>query len=351
MNKLTKGKTMNKITKVGLTALAGSLVMVSANAVEYTFSGGLMSVFSTQDRPVSGTEAQNGKGLTTATDLTFNASGELDNGFTVGYMMAVDTDTALSNTSSQLTVGMGSLGTLQVNNKGGSKANAIDDVTPNAYNETWDGLSTVNPSTFGSRTSSGSLDYRIPAQELMGVTINASVTYDPNANVTSATKGSVAATSVSGSAYTLQLAHESGLEIGGGIETVDDDAGKLLASGTSESTGYVKYAIGGLSAAYQEAYTNNVNATALEGADVETEFWGVAYTAGDVTVSYGESSMQTKAVSNTAIGLKAELESLQVAYTMGAMTISAALSETTNADQATATDKYEESTLAVSFAF
>ena len=77
---------------------------------------------------------------------------------------------------------MGSLGTLQVNNKAGSKANAIDDITPHAYNETWDGLSTVNPSTFGSRTSSGSLDYRIPAQELMGLTLNASVTLDPNAN-------------------------------------------------------------------------------------------------------------------------------------------------------------------------
>ena len=108
----------------------------------------------------------------------------------------------------------------------GSKANAIDDVTPHAYNETWDGLSTVNPSTFGSRTSSGSLDYRIPAQELMGVTLNASVTLDPNASEGSATKGGVGTTSVSGTAYTVQLAHESGLEIGGGIESVDDADGK-----------------------------------------------------------------------------------------------------------------------------
>ena len=345
---------MKNITKVGLSALAGSLVMVSANAVDYSMSGSLQSVYSTQDSPTTA-DTTNGKGLTTATDLTFSAAGELDNGFTVGYMMAVDTDGALSNTSSQLTVGMGSLGTLQVNNKGGSKANAIDDVTPHAYNETWDGLSTVNPSTFGSRTSSGSLDYRIPAQELMGVTLNASVTLDPNANEGSVTKSGVGTTSVSGTAYTLQIAHESGLEIGAGVESVDDAAGVVLGSDTEEVTGYVKFAAGGLTAAYQEGYTNTLNhqlsgdVVVAEGADVETTFTGIAYTAGDVTVSYAEATSQTKAVSNTASLPEKELESIQVAYTMGAMTIAAAMSETTGASAAT--DKYEENTLSINFAF
>ena len=348
MNKQTKRIIMKNITKVGLSALAGSLVMVSANAVDYSISGGLQSVYTTQNNP-TGADTTNGKGLGTQTDLTFTAAGELDNGFTVGYMMAVDTNGALSNTSSQLTVGMGSLGTLQVNNKGGSKANAIDDITPHAYNETWDGLSNVNPSTFGSRTSSGSLDYRIPAQELMGVTLNASVTLDPNADETAVTKGEVGTTSVSGTAYTLQLAHESGLEIGGGIESVDDDAGIAKASGTEAATGYIKFSAGGLTAAYQETYTNSRNGTSTEGADVEEEMYGVAFTSGDVTVSYAEGSKQTKGVSDTAVGVKKESESLQIAYTMGAMTIAAAMSESTG--ESAATDKYEENTLSFNFAF
>jgi hypothetical protein len=54
-------------------------------------------------------------------------------------------------------------------------------------------------------------------------------------------------------------------------------------------------------------------------------------------------------VSDSAAGAEAELESLQVAYTMGAMTIAAAMSETTGASAAT--DKYEENTLSVNFAF
>ena len=347
---------MKNITKVGLSALAGSLVMVSANAVDYSMSGSLQSVYSTQDSPTTA-DTTNGKGLTTATDLTFSAAGELDNGFTVGYMMAVDTDGALSNTSSQLTVGMGSLGTLQVNNKAGSKANAIDDVTPHAYNETWDGLAptAMNHSSFGSRTLHGSLDYRIPTQELMGVTVNASVTYDPSAGESTEVKGGVSTTSVSGTAYTLQLAHESGLEIGGGIESVDDADGKVKGSGTEEVTGYIKYAAGGLTVAYQEGYTNTLNhqlsgdVVVAEGADVETTFTGIAYTAGDVTVSYAEATSQTKAVSNTASLPEKELESIQVAYTMGAMTIAAAMSESTG--ESAATDKYEENTLSINFAF
>tara|TARA_B110000971_G_scaffold202071_1_gene221456 strand:- start:2641 stop:3672 length:1032 start_codon:yes stop_codon:yes gene_type:complete len=343
---------MKNITKIGLTALAGSLVMVSANAVELDITGKLESLYTTQDRPVAGTEAQNGKGISTDTDISVRASGELDNGFTVGYHMQVDTDGNLSSTSSQVTIGMGSLGTVQVNDRGGSMANAIDDVTPFAFTETWNGISPVNPSTFGSRTSSGSIEYRIPAQELMGVTMNASVLYDPDtATAGGVTERGVGVTSVSGNAYTLQFAHESGIEIGGGYEAVDDDQGQLLATGTTEATGYVKYAIGGLSIAMQEGYTNALNATGTAGADTETDFMGVAYTAGDLTVSYGESSTATNAVSAVAAALERELESIQIAYTMGAMTVAAAISETTQVDGATATDKFEESTLAVSFAF
>ena len=56
MNKQTKRIIMKNITKVGLSALAGSLVMVSANAVDYSISGGLQTVYSTQDSPTSAEE-------------------------------------------------------------------------------------------------------------------------------------------------------------------------------------------------------------------------------------------------------------------------------------------------------
>jgi outer membrane protein OmpU len=339
---------MNNYKKIGVSALAGSLAMVSANAVEYTMTGGLMAVITTQDSP--SVAATSGKAIGTATDLSFNASGELDNGFTVDYFMALDTDGAVSQTSSHMNVGMGSLGTIRINNKAGSQANAIDDISPTAYNETWDGLSPDNPSTFGSSTSSGSIDYRIPAQTFEGVTINASVTYDPAVGQSSATKGGVNSASVSGEAYTLTMSHDSGLSLGGGIEKLNDDSGLVSASGTERMTGYIKYSSGGITASYQMTQDDPRNGTGVEGASKEMIMAGIAYTAGDLTVSYGESSIATAAVSDTAALADIDLQSIQAAYTMGAMTISAAMSETSNTLGVTG-DNYDESTLAFSFAF
>ena len=124
-----------------------------------------------------GAQGTDGKGIGVDTDLYFNASGETDNGWTVAFFQAANTDGAWSNSSSQVTIGMGGLGTLKVNNKAGAAGNGIDDVMPAAYNETWDGLAltTDNPSFFGSSTASGSVTYSIPTQEMMGLTINASV--------------------------------------------------------------------------------------------------------------------------------------------------------------------------------
>jgi outer membrane protein OmpU len=341
---------MNNFKKIGISALAGSLAMVSAHAVDYTMSGEIASTFSTQDSPTS-TEALNGKGFGTETDLTFTAAGELDNGFTVDMLMGVDTATALTNTSSQVTVGMGSLGTIRLNHIGGSSANAIDDVMPAAYQETWDGLSDgTNPSFFGSLTASGSIEYRIPAQEYMGVTFNASLLYDPGSSEASNAPRGVGATSVSGTAYTVKLNHDSGLELGGGYETVEDDGGQAGVMGnTTNSTAYAKFSMGPLSVGVQEAWNNAMHSDSVRGGDSSATFMGVAYTAGDVTVSYGESTLQVEAIGTTA-STEEELDSVQVAYTMGAMTISGAMSETDNLG-GTAGATFEENTLAVSFAF
>ena len=350
MKNNNKRNKMNNFKKIGLSALAGSLAMVSAHAVEYTMTGGLMTTFTTEKG--AGSAANGGKGFGSATDLGFNASGELDNGYTVSYFMSVDTDAALANTSSQMKLGMGSLGSLHLNNKSGSKANAIDDITPHAYNETWDGLSPDNISFFGASTNSGSIDYRIPAQEYMGTTVNASVTYDPNSGVGSSTKGGVGTSSVTGIAYTLQVAHESGVEFGAGVETLDDDSG-LVGGGsdnTENTTGYVKYSFEGLSAAIQRSYSDARTGTSINGADKQADYMSIAYTAGDMSFSYAEAAQETKAVIQTAALATIKQSSLQAAYTMGAMTISAATSETKNV-AGVAADKHQENTLAVSFAF
>ena len=62
------------IKKIGLSALAGSLAMVSANAVEYSMTGGAMSTFTTaKGDGINIVDADNGKGFGHATDLGFTA--------------------------------------------------------------------------------------------------------------------------------------------------------------------------------------------------------------------------------------------------------------------------------------
>tara|TARA_B100000787_G_scaffold166645_1_gene152189 strand:- start:554 stop:1582 length:1029 start_codon:yes stop_codon:yes gene_type:complete len=342
---------MNNIKKIGLSALAGSLAMVSANAVDYTMSGELASSFQTAKGDVGSTEASNGKGFGTETDLTFTAAGELDNGFTVDMLMGIDTAGTLANSSSQVTLGMGSLGALRLNHIGGSSANAIDDVTPNAYQEVWDGLSDgSNPSFFGNQNSSGSIEYRSAAYDYAGVAISGTLLYDPNSGLGANGVRAVGATSVSGQSATIKVTHASGLEVGGGLEEVDDASGIVgITSATNQITGYVKYAVGPVSIGYQEAYEDNRAATGTVGQDQSATMTGIAYTAGDLTVSYGEATLTQEAIGATA-GTEEDFDSLQAAYTIGAMTISAAISETTGVG-GVAAQKFETNTLAVSFAF
>ena len=79
MNK-TKGEIMNNFKKIGLTALAGSLAAVSANAVELSVSG------ETTVSYISNTAAKvatiGGSSIGTSTGITFSGSGELENGWT-----------------------------------------------------------------------------------------------------------------------------------------------------------------------------------------------------------------------------------------------------------------------------
>ena len=356
---------MNNFKKVGLTALAGSLAMFSANAVEYSVSGDAQVVYSTAQGNEGGAEASNGKGIGVDTDLYFNASGELDNGWTVSVFTALDLEqanTATSggiNSSAQMTIGMGSLGTVQFNDVFGSAATSIDDVLPKAYEEVWDGTSHGAQShSFGVSTQSGSVDYRTPAFSIgMGTTISAAVTYDPNAGTGPASAGGVGGNSTGGSAYVAKIAHESGLTIGGGVEEVDAQSGAVSTGTTdmSRATGYALYSNGPISIGYQESFVNSARnfasttTSSNEGADYESSGYAIAYTAGDMSFSYAVVDEQELAVSDST-SVETEMSAIQATYTMGAMTLGASIYETDNPEGVTGT-KYEETELSVSFAF
>ena len=348
---------MNKLTKVGLSALAGSLAAVSAHAVDYAVTGDAQVVYSSAEGNENSAAASNGKGIGVDTDLYFTAGGELDNGFTVSVFTAMDmeqSNTATSgglNSSAQMTIGMGSLGTVQFNDVSGSAANAIDDVLPKAYEETWDGTSHSSAfHSFGSSTQSGSVDYRTPAFSIGELSISLTATIDPNSGSGPAGAGGVAGNDSSGEAYTAKISG-MGFTIGAGHETyAHNAAGTTGASDGDRATGYILYSNGPISVGYQEMAVNSVNLgdNTTQAPDVEGDGMAIAFTQDNVSISYAEVTEQVQNISATT-QLETEMTALQATYTMGAMTLGMSMYETDNPEGATG--KYEETELSVSFAF
>ena len=124
---------MDNLRKVGLTALAGSLAVVSANAAEMTVSGATLLTYTTED-----TTESTGNPFGMKTNIGFTASGDV-NGMTVSYMQtSVDQFAGMS--SARLSIDMGDMGTLAFDQGSGSGLATIDDKTPTAAEEIWDGL-------------------------------------------------------------------------------------------------------------------------------------------------------------------------------------------------------------------
>ena len=125
------------IKKIGLTALAASLVSVSAHAGEMSVSGGA----SMNTEGYSGENLNAGTTFSMGNQLTFSGSGELDNGLNVSLSFVLDQgdDTAVASgpfDSHSVTVSSDSMGTLTLAGEGGSSATSSIDGT--AAGDIWD---------------------------------------------------------------------------------------------------------------------------------------------------------------------------------------------------------------------
>ena len=154
---------MDNFKKVGLTALAGSLAAVSAHAAEMSVSGATLLTYTSED----GSEVT-GNPFGMKTNLSFTASGDV-NGYTVSYMQASQ-DQFAGMSSARLTIDMGDMGTLAFDQGSGSGLGTIDDKTPTAAEEIWDGLDgTTVGGLVGAAGSSGVFNY---VKSFGGVTFN-----------------------------------------------------------------------------------------------------------------------------------------------------------------------------------
>jgi outer membrane protein OmpU len=334
---------MNNFKKIGLTALAASLVSVSANAGSMSVSGSA----SIGTAGYSGTKVTSGNEYSMGNQLTFAGSGELDNGLTVSLSFVLDQgddSTAASTTvlagapfdSHSVTVSSDALGTLVFSGEGGSStASAIDTTAAGDLWDAFDGMTNADGQADGNGVASATAGvgnnaffYTSPAL-MDGLTVTAS--FAPKGATTESRTGfGVNYTGVEG----LSIKYAVADVVKGNTDTANGDSTVLNLS----------YAYGPITVAYSDMAYDIGTATA----DVDTTALKVTYTVSDeLSVSYAQETIDSSKVT-----VDAEYEGITAAYTTGGMTISAGMYEADNASFTTNTNEdYEKWTLGASFAF
>ena len=318
---------MNNLRKIGLSALAGSLATFSVNAADMSVSGAASITLDDTNRG----KGDRGNGYYMGDSLKFNASGETDGGLGVAVYYELDGN-VLDDHNIKLT---GDFGTLTFDGHGGSSAfGAMDDKTPNAYEEAWDIIDTDGTSSSGSPLvingggGDGMFIYSSPS---MG-----------GAVLTVAYQNDVAgggAASYTDFGITISPEAIDGLTIG--IASSDNEVGQDLDS--DETTYYATYATGGFTIGAQASDLDHTTA----GSDQESVAYGVTYAVNDdLSIGYSYHELETELTTDE----DQESTGISASYTMGGMTLAGAMNDVDNI-AGTATRDHEGYEFTLSFAF
>jgi outer membrane protein OmpU len=306
------------IKKIGLSALAGSLAMFSANAVEVAVSGKSEITYVKKD------VGSNGNPFGMGNAITFSGSGDV-NGMTATYTAVLgDQGQANSNTSetfasSSLLLDMGDLGTIGFDQGVGEfGVGTIDDKTPYAYEEQWTYVGTSN----GLVAAGGS---NVVGYKNSFAGYNLSLEIDPgHTNNTGGGAGDGGSTTSADSGWNFALTSslgQDGLEVGIGHGTEENSPTASKALVTEFNTAFVTYAIGGATLGYQISSNTSEVATATES---EVEIAGISFSVNEnLAVSY---SMMDREVAQSAAGtdgkdVKEKTKGLGASYTMGSAAV------------------------------
>jgi outer membrane protein OmpU len=369
---------MNNFKKIGLTALAGSLVAVSATAGEMSVSGSLGATYSTQAGNTNGlsddagaiTDPNHQEGLGTDKDFAVSGSGELDNGWTFSGSTVLKDTMTLS--SSSLSMTMGSLGTLMMGSIHGGNSTKYDVQTPTAYEEVDDGgAESLSANYVGNFLDNNAIQYTSPSFDISsGMTMTVDVEYAPSANDTATADGGASANSTYGDGTSLGLTFAgNGAKIGvyGAERTSDDNNPATLDQ--FNGVWFANYAYGPVSVGYSQSYHDaglRVNAEGVDAVKVvnvsggifEAETMSIAFNVNDnLSVSYAKAEdvydAQASGTAESTIikDVTMDMKSIQVAYSMGSMSIKAYRTETTNVDFQTNGGTLTVNEIAVGLAF
>ena len=324
---------MNNLKKVGLTALASSLVATSVYAGEMSVAG---SASFTMEN-YSGTDG--GKSLSMGNQLTFTGGGEMDNGMNVSLSFVLDqgdneTDTTTGAgtapfDSHSIAVSSDAMGTITFAGEGASSAQNTIDTT--AAGDLWDhsawGITSATATGGNALTNASAgktLRWTLPS---MVDGLAADVSYNGSSAGEEATIG-----------YAFTYTGVEGLSLSYGAgEKGDTTAG---TGGTEVTTMKASFAFGPVTAAMS---INDYDNTSKE--NQEQTSYQVSYSVSDdLSVSYGSETVEL-----TGSSTDAEFDKVAVSYTTGGLTLSASKSTADNVNHTASEANHWD--IGLSFAF
>ena len=306
------------IKKIGLTALAGSLVVTSAHA-------GAMSASGTASMALKNdSNTQAGKSWTMGNSVILSGGGELDNGINVSLSFELDSgvDTGTGTgpfDSHSLTLSSDGLGTLVFAGHGGSSAQSAIDGT--AAGDLWNNGSGISGPA-AAAAGDNSMLYTLPAM-VDGVGITAS--YSPGR-----------AAQDSHTAFAISYTGVEGLTLNYG----QGDSGAPGSEITS-TTMKASYAVGSFTLGASKTEADKTGAS-----DREVTSYNVAYTVSDdISIGYGVETFDTAGSS-----VDEETRGFNISYTTGGMTLGAMQVEAEGVGNSASSEK-DRWKLSASFAF
>jgi len=342
---------MKTIIKTLLVSIASLSLMFSVNAGELTVNGTAKATYNS----TSGNQGDMGFGVTN--ELNFTASGEMDNGFTWSYSMELDPASggAANNDDTKIELGMGDLGTLKVcvSECGNNKKYAWDASSYTSMSDTGTSYGITYPGDAGAAGTT-TIQYHTPELPF-GTT--ASFAYNTNASG-DAVSGNAAGTSGnSRNEYSLVTKPIDGLTLSAHYNEVNDYGDGVDTEDQHEQGGSyaAKYAMGNVTIGYGKSFQAPEMLEANRGATTveyyENTGMSLGYAINDeVSVSYTRETSEANQSTSTNTTYDVEMDSVQVAYSLGGATLSLARADVENVSYKQNSD-ITETIIAMSFAF
>jgi hypothetical protein len=342
-----------KTLKTLAALVAGLFAFTSANAGEISVTGSMQATYQSETSGVTG----NPLGLNT--DLAFTGTTEVLDGVGVTWTMGTD-GTFLGDSGADHKLAFAtSFGTIQVGNSDDA-ANNVDDITPSAFEEAnGSGSGTYSTDFGGSNEGSMSIGYR--NADFFGTGISVSYNYYPKldgttnnekgaSGGTNSTAKSAQSAAISTSLANLPLIGSTalgGLKITAGYEISDAPTANL--DNKEGGTVALNYAMGPVSLGYQKKAYQPLMTTIAGNTFYKDDVYGLAFAVNDAfAISYNVYNSAKH--SNDGVNDEQETKAINLAYTVGGLTIAAQEAKTTNAAY-TAGSKDDTRTISLKTAF